>query len=109
MIFVLLVVTLAASQTDDYCDKNLCKKYTAGGGSYQTKHIACKNNGDFSTACPKERSLVPMTKELISVILQLHNEYRRKVATGKVEGYSKANQMIEMVRSIVQLLLCNKF
>lgn len=108
MIFVLLL-TLTASQTADYCDKSLCKKYTAGGGSYLTKHVACKNNGDFTTACPKERSLVPMTKELINLILQVHNEYRRKVATGRVEGYSKANQMIEMVRSTVQLLLCNKF
>lgn len=101
MVLALLALG-AASQTVDYCDKELCKKYTASGAIFYAKHIACKNNGDFTRACPRtpsKRSLVPMTKDLISLILQLHNEYRRKVATGSVPGYAKANQMIEMVRN----------
>lgn len=100
-----LLVTLTASQTTDYCNKELCKKYTAGGGYYYDKHIACKNNGGFSLACPSERTLAPMTTDLINLILQLHNEYRLKIATGRVERYAKATQMIEMVRVSVQLLL----
>lgn len=93
-----LLVSWAASQTPDYCDKELCKRKTAGGGSYTAKHIGCRNNGDFSWTCPRDRSIVPMTRDLVDLILQLHNEYRSKVATGKIGGYLKANQMIEMVR-----------
>lgn len=101
-VFVLLATV--ATQSVDYCDKELCKKYTAAGEIYHTKHIACHNNGDFTSACPRERSLVPMTKDLKNRILQQQNEYRRKVAIGKLKGYSKANQMIEMVRIIKKCL-----
>lgn len=39
-----------------------------------------------------------MTRDIIDLILKEHNEYRRKVATGRLSGYAKASQMIEMVR-----------
>lgn len=78
----------------------MCVKYTATGETYNTKHIACENSGDFRDTCPRERRLVPMTKDLVNLILKLHNGYRNDIATGKVRGYEKANQMIEMVRTV---------
>lgn len=93
-----MFVSFAASQTPDYCDKELCKRKVSEGRYTIKKHIGCRNNGDFSFACPRERSLVPMTRDIIDLILREHNEYRRKVATGKLSGYAKASQMIEMVR-----------
>ncbi len=96
MLFGSLLVALVASQTANYCDRELCKKNTADG-YYYAKHIACQNTGDFISTCPQERSLVPITKDLMTLILQIHNEYRRKVAIGSVPGYSKSDQMIEMV------------
>lgn len=94
-----IVVTLliAHSQTVDYCDKELCKIYETGGGYHYVEHIACNNNGDFTSQCPKDRNIVPMTQELINLLLQTHNQFRSDVAMGKIGGYKPADQMIEMV------------
>lgn len=85
----MVLVTFVASETVDYCNKDLCKNYV--------KHIACNNDGYFASTCPTERSLVPMTTELRNLILKLHNSYRCDIATGRVPGYQQASQMIEMV------------
>lgn len=93
---------IACSHTVDYCNKELCKRYTKDRGHYYEKHIACQNNGDFTSQCPKERSVVPMTTEMMNLILQTHNEARSNIANGKISPYKPADQMIEMVRKYLK-------
>lgn len=60
-------------------------------------HIACNNTGAFGDSCPAGTSVVPMTADIISLILQRHNTARMNIANGLVSGYSTANKMIQMV------------
>lgn len=84
-----MLSAILASTIADYCSKDICS---------QQNHIACGNNGDFGPSCPPvDRSVVPMTTDVIALLLQKHNTARMNIANGKVSGYSTANRMIEMV------------
>lgn len=83
-----LLTIVSATIAVDYCSTDICRN---------GKHIACGNNGNFGPSCPAERNIVPMTADVIALLLKKHNTARMNIATGKVGGYSTANRMIEMV------------
>ncbi|XP_037027736.1 antigen 5 like allergen Cul n 1-like [Bradysia coprophila] len=91
-LFIILAL-ITFSQTTDYCNKQLCQRIVGGK---LLQHIGCKNNGNFGPKCPKDRSIEPMTAERISLLLQSHNQLRSDIATGKIQRYDQADQMIEM-------------
>jgi hypothetical protein len=74
----------------DYCSPDLCAK--------GKRHIACKNNGDFDANCPKNRTLIPLSEDNIELIVDLHNKYRNKIASGSDPRYQPAARMSTMVR-----------
>lgn len=85
-------MVVSATIAVDYCSKDICANQN---------HVACGNNGDFGPSCPAERSVVPMTADVIALLLQKHNTARMNIANGKVSGFSTANRMIEMVGKIL--------
>ncbi|XP_037045280.1 antigen 5 like allergen Cul n 1-like [Bradysia coprophila] len=86
LLFVLLTI-VSATIAVDYCSTALCSAQN---------HIGCGNTGDFGPKCLAERSVVPMTADIIALILQRHNTARVNVANGKVSPFLTANKMIEM-------------
>lgn len=50
------------------------------------KHIGCGNNGDFAATCPSTREVIPMTDDRISIVLNIHNSLRSKIALGQLAG-----------------------
>jgi hypothetical protein len=77
--------------TADYCDPDLCAK--------GKKHIGCKNNGDFDHNCPKNKTLLPLSEDNIELIVDLHNKYRNKIASGSDPRFKPASRMSTMVRA----------
>lgn len=77
---------VSATLAVDYCSKDYCQD-----------HIACNNTGAFGESCTAGTSVVPMTADLIALILSRHNTARMNIANGVVSGYSTANRMIQMV------------
>jgi len=70
----------------DWCDPNLCL-------SGKPEHIACKNDGKFKSNCVNARFL-PIPPSCRQAILDAHNEYRARVASGKVAStWPKAARM----------------
>lgn len=97
-LLVISVITLLGNVSAvNYCTATPCK----------TNHVACNNSGDFGPNCPTDdRSVIEMTPELITKILNKHNTIRMDVANGKVSGksftYKPANRMIELVIIFVE-------
>lgn len=84
----MLLTIISATIAVDYCSKDICSAQN---------HIGCENTGGFGPSCPAERSVVPMTADIIALILQRHNTARANIANGRVSPFSKANRMIQMV------------
>lgn len=74
----------------DYCDPDLCSK--------GKRHIGCNNNGAFDSNCPKNRTLIPLSEDNIELIVDLHNKYRNKIASGSDPRYQPAARMSTVVR-----------
>lgn len=88
--FLLTIVLFGfVSSLSDYCDPNLCPK-----GS---KHIACKNYGNFVATCPADRKMVSLTVNDIKVIVAQHNKLRNRIASGAEVGFKSASRMATMV------------
>jgi len=84
-----LLTILSGVLAVDYCSKDICPN---------GDHVACGNNGTFGANCPSPyRSVVPLTSEVISLLLYKHNTARMNVANGNVPGFSIAKKMIEVV------------
>jgi len=85
IVFVVVLSTIVASTIAfDYC--SICNQ----------QHIACNNTGEFGASCPVNRSVIPMTEDLIALILKKHNTVRMNIANGKNSNFTTANRMIEM-------------
>uniref|UniRef100_F5GTY0 Venom allergen-1 n=1 Tax=Simulium guianense TaxID=445764 RepID=F5GTY0_SIMGU len=72
--------------TRNYCGDELCQPE-------KRPHIACRNNNDFVSSCPRDRELVPMSTKRKNLLLMLHNRMRNKIALGKQKGYKQAKRM----------------
>ncbi|XP_037932232.1 antigen 5 like allergen Cul n 1-like [Teleopsis dalmanni] len=92
-IFVLINVILLIlfnnkyGSATNYCAKNLC--------DVGKKHIACKNNGNFSRNCSTNARLINMN-HYKHLILKAHNVRRNNLARGLVPGYRPASRMATM-------------
>ncbi|XP_017017967.1 venom allergen-1-like [Drosophila kikkawai] len=87
---LLALIPLALVQgATDYCDSSLC-------GTAQ--HIACNNNGAFSSNCstsPAPRAVNFNAKQK-TLIVKLHNTLRNNLASGKLTKYKPAKRMATM-------------
>lgn len=82
-----------ASGIVDYCpqSKELCKYTTFD------QHITCGATGDLLASCPSDARTVDLTNENIQQIVDLHNQYRNKIAGGNEPRFSSASKMTTMV------------
>jgi hypothetical protein len=52
-----------------------------------------KNRQEFAQDCGEDAEIVLMTPVHKKMILDLHNQFRQRLATGKVPGYAPASRM----------------
>ncbi|XP_061516719.1 antigen 5 like allergen Cul n 1 [Anopheles gambiae] len=87
---VLLVALIShTSGQTDYCEPTLCKNNLV--------HVGCGKSENYGPYCPIDRQLVPMTEEVKTYILDLHNVFRANVARGEVTNYSPASRMPTLI------------
>lgn len=84
--------TTTTVKVTDYCNPTLCP---AG-----STHIACRNSGVFSPSCPADRQLVNLLQSDIQLILNVHNTFRNKIASGAEPGFNKAARMATMTWNV---------
>ncbi|XP_065073978.1 antigen 5 like allergen Cul n 1-like [Ochlerotatus camptorhynchus] len=72
---VLTLVVLTIQQDTNYCEDNLCR--------FQKPHIACNASSSFEPECGPEAYTVMMNSSNKALIINLHNQYRSKIARGK--------------------------
>lgn len=97
---ILVVITLITPcLSTDYCSKKICPN---------KKHTCCTNNGSFGTKCPKNAVEVPITDELRCLIVDTHNEARKRISAGNFKGLKNAKQMTEMVTNSIKKIFSIK-
>ncbi|KAL7729036.1 hypothetical protein ACLKA6_019869 [Drosophila palustris] len=81
-----LILAVAFGQTN-YCLKGLCPS--------SAQHIACQNNGAWSSSCPKTPApfLININQTLYQHISTAHNVRRNRLALGNLPGFSAARRM----------------
>lgn len=84
-ILILNAAVQIYSMDENYCDPSLCDD--------GTEHIACDHYLEFAHECGDEPELIPLNAKEKKFILELHNQYRNKVALGKFDGYPTAERM----------------
>lgn len=84
---LLLFGLIRSNSGQNWCNIQSCQPKT---------HIACNNNGAFYTTCNNPVA-VKFTSSQLKLILQGHNAYRNKVASGKLQGFSTARRMAKMI------------
>lgn len=89
LILLAFFIALVRSESK-YCDPNYCSR--------GLKHIACESSGSFAPTCPKDRSLVNVTRTVIQKILDHHNKLRSRIANGDEVGFKPAARMATMVK-----------
>ncbi|KAH8395610.1 hypothetical protein KR222_003311, partial [Zaprionus bogoriensis] len=82
-LFCLLAVNISAES--EYCDESLCPSGTS--------HIACNNDGSFSSSCPESATLLDIDQPARDTLLTAHLEVRQKWASGEGDVDSKACRM----------------
>lgn len=95
MIRIFVAIVCFSLTAADYCDSSLCPS--------QAKHIACGNSRDFNAACPADKRIETLDQDHINLILDLHNQKRNEVASGKCSDFKTAKRMAAMV-SFLELL-----
>lgn len=83
-------IELTTCQVINYCGRDLCQ-----GTDYH--HITCTATGDLMPSCPSDARVVDLSYNDVKQILELHNEYRNKLAAGNQPGYHSASRMTTMV------------
>lgn len=85
-IFVFLIASVSAQ---NYCDPSYC-----GAG---LTHVGC-GNGGLVSKCGSDMKLIDFTDDLKSYTLDVHNNLRNEIASGKLKGFPAASQMATMGR-----------
>lgn len=93
---VTTTTTVSQQQSTTQSTTNYC--------SLCANHIACNNTGNFAAACPTDATLVPLSTDIKNSILNSHNSYRNKIASGGQVGFSTAAKMNKLVRNFCNLL-----
>ncbi|XP_005191813.3 antigen 5 like allergen Cul n 1 [Musca domestica] len=83
-VLVLQLSVLGSGEGIDYCDENMCP--------YQGKHVACGHKKTFSKRCEGDTKLEDM-RPFKGLIMDEHNYYRNKVASGQVKCFYPAVRM----------------
>lgn len=101
---VFLYIVTVSTATINFCDKTLCIK---NGGP----HVCCvrgKNRNGFDPSCEKPE-LVTVTRKHQALILELSNEIRQTVASGKLPRHEPAKKMSVMSYSseLADIAKCN--
>lgn len=87
-----------ASSVINYCGQGLCNLT-----GY--RHITCDATGDFLTSCPSDARVVPMSDDYQQKILEIHNSYRNKLASGDEPGFNSATRMNTVVSLMSKAVL----
>ncbi|CAO1316933.1 unnamed protein product [Diamesa serratosioi] len=95
-IFVALSINCIDSQIRDYCNAKLCQSST---------HSACKTTGKFASICPTDIRVVKFKRPDKTLIVDLHNYYRSKVASGDQPLFPSFNEEHSFLSSL-QLKTC---
>lgn len=92
--FCYLLLAFSCAETNgaikEYCGKGMCKLSPH-------KHITCDTIAHFLSTCPKDARVVDLTYENVDQIIDLHNEYRNRIAGGNETGFDTAAKMPTMV------------
>lgn len=99
-IITLLVSAIGlTSAIVDYCPQSqeLCKLTTF------SQHITCGATGDLLPSCPSDAQTIDLTNDNIQQIVDLHNQYRNKIAGGNEPRFSPAAKMTTMVSDAIIL------
>lgn len=85
-VLVLALATLGTTVLGktDYCDPSLCENEEKKG-----PHIACDGLKTLSDDCGSDAEEIPITKAQQAMIVDLHNQLRSRVASGK-QSYSSS-------------------
>ncbi|XP_049283913.1 antigen 5 like allergen Cul n 1-like [Anopheles funestus] len=87
-VFLVGLFSQISGQTD-YCDPTLCKNNLV--------HVGCGKSDNYGPYCPVDRQLVPITEEVKTFILDLHNVFRATTARGEVNNYASASRMPTLI------------
>ncbi|XP_055633839.1 uncharacterized protein LOC129774168 [Toxorhynchites rutilus septentrionalis] len=87
-ITVTVLALVELSTQTNYCDKALCGP---------KKHVSCNGLTSLAPSCGSEAKVIPMDDKLKALILNKHNEFRSKIATGKQAPYLPAARMTTML------------
>ncbi|XP_061397351.1 antigen 5 like allergen Cul n 1-like [Musca vetustissima] len=85
---LILTAFIGIATAVDYCSPRLCRKGLT--------HIACNNNGTFSTNCPADATISVITPTIQDVIVSGHNEKRNFIAGGGDANHLSACRMATM-------------
>ncbi|XP_030382240.1 venom allergen 5 [Scaptodrosophila lebanonensis] len=75
-----------------YCTPSLCELFN-GTHIVQMPHIGCGNNGSFAPRCGPKPHLLYMSERRRTLLLDLHNLARARIAGGELPGYKPAAHM----------------
>ncbi|KAG5669801.1 hypothetical protein PVAND_000094 [Polypedilum vanderplanki] len=81
-IFIILIA-FGIADAVDYC--KLC-----------SDHIACNNNGQFASTCPRDATMVTFSNQHIQTLLNAHNNARNTIAGGGVSKLRTASKMMTL-------------
>jgi len=60
-------------------------------------HIACNHTGNFNSNCPADASIERFTATERTQLLDLHNDYRNRIAGGQIPPFLSASSMNAVV------------
>jgi len=84
---LLLLALCSNVQSTNYCSSTICRSGT---------HIACNNNGAWSKNCPSGARLIDINVQK-TLVLNLHNDNRNRIAGGAMSNFDSASRMATMV------------
>jgi len=79
------LVVIVQAIDENYCDPTLCD------GDF--RHTACDHYLEFAEGCGDEPEVVNFSPSNRKLILDVHNQYRNKIASGRLPGYAPAMRM----------------
>lgn len=92
LLFIAVSIGVSSGTIYNYCSHDLCSLT-----GY--KHITCTATGDLSPSCSSNAQIIDLTDADKQKLLDLHNQYRNKIANGNEPGFQSAAKMATMVSS----------
>jgi hypothetical protein len=86
---VLIFLTIFIASSCAYKDSLYC--------SLCDNHVACGHPNTYLSTCPSDAKIVKLSEADKRLLVDLHNQYRNQVASGKLPGFDPAVAMRKMV------------